>query len=288
MVLAADRRPGWLNKKISLKKCRDMKGRIKDLRLNTVCEEAGCPNISECFSKDTATFMILGKICTRDCSFCGIEKGQPSGIDRGEPERVAEAVDRLKLRHAVVTSVTRDDLDDGGAELFARTILAIRGKINKVTVEVLIPDFKGDEESVRKITEAGPEVIDHNLETVPRLYKKVRPRADYKRSLKVLRKAKEFSDGSKVRTKSGLMLGLGETAKEVLAVFSDLRNIGCDFLSMGQYLAPSRSHYPVKEHITLQKFLYYKEKGLDLGFLYVASGPYVRSSYCASEYFNSL
>ena len=261
---------------------------LKPLSLNTVCREAGCPNISECFSKGEATFMILGKVCTRNCSFCGVEKGEPSKLDPQEPERVAEAVHRLKLRHAVITSVTRDDLDDGGAEAFVETILAIREKVSGVTVEVLIPDFKGDRRSVRKVVEARPDIIGCNVETVPGFYKEVRPEADYRLSLELLRAVKEFSNGKRIFTKSGLMLGLGESEEELLSAFSDLRNAECDFLSLGQYLAPSSSHYPVKEYITPRKFLYYKDQALEAGFLYAASGPYVRSSYRASEYLNSV
>lgn len=282
-------RPKWLNKKVDLKDCYGLQDMFNDLRLHTVCKEAGCPNISECFSKGTAAFMILGSICTRNCKFCGIEKGLPVGrqdlpaqIDQNEPERVAEAIKRLNLKHAVITSVTRDDLDDGGAEFFKDTILAIRKKAGHITIEVLIPDFKGDERSVRKIVEAEPDIINHNIEIVPRLYMEVRPHADYQRSLNILRTSKRLNN--KLYTKSGLMAGLGENDKEVLNALSDLKDAGCDFVSIGQYLSPSRLHYPVKEYVTPEKFAYYKEGALRMGFLYAASGPYVRSSYLAAEY----
>jgi len=298
MVISV-KKPVWLNKKINLKECYQMEALLGDLNLNTVCQEAGCPNISECFSKGAATFLILGKICTRGCKFCGIEKGKPSGVDLEEPGRIAEAVKRLNLSHVVITSVTRDDLPDGGAEIFAKTISAIRKKTSKVAIEVLIPDFKlnpvrnfiqGDSKNeisngvnklaIKVVMDAGPEIIGHNIETVPRLYNEVRQGSDYTCSLKVLELAKEFNG----YTKSAIMLGLGEEEEEVLSVFVDLRKVSCDFLSIGQYLAPSSAHSLVKEYIPPEKFFYYKQKALQLGFLYVASGPYVRSSYLASEY----
>ncbi|MDL1970167.1 MAG: lipoyl synthase [Candidatus Desulfofervidaceae bacterium] len=276
------RKPPWLNKKIDLKACHTLKLLLKDLKLHTICEEAGCPNISECFSKRTATFLILGDICTRNCRFCGVKKGKPCPVDEGEPERVAEAVRRLNLRHVVITSVTRDDLPDGGAEQFAQTILSIKKTMAKITIEVLIPDFKGNRRAIERVIETGPDVIGHNIETVPRLYPDVRQAADYFRSLEVLKTVKTLSNG--IYTKSGLMLGLGEEEGEVLEVFKALREAECDFLSLGQYLPPSLKAYPVKEYIHPDKFDDYKEKALSLGFLYVASGPYVRSSYLAEEY----
>lgn len=276
------RKPPWLNKKIDLKACHTLKLLLKDLKLHTICEEAGCPNISECFSKKTATFLILGDICTRNCRFCGVKKGKPCPIDEEEPERVAEAVRRLNLRHVVITSVTRDDLPDGGAGQFAQTIISIKKTMEKITIEVLIPDFKGNRRAIERVIEAGPDVIGHNIETVPRLYPDVRQAADYFRSLEVLKAVKTLSNG--IYTKSGLMLGLGEEEGEVLEVFKALRGADCDFLSLGQYLPPSLKAYPVKEYLHPDKFDYYKEKALSLGFLYVASGPYVRSSYLAEEY----
>lgn len=287
-MLTTYKRPQWLNKRINLKDCKELEVMFRGLDLNTVCEEARCPNISECFSKRTATFMILGDTCTRNCRFCAVKKGKPSGIDLNEPERIAEAVKRLGLKYAVITSVTRDDLDDGGAKVFAKTVFAIRGRAPNISVEVLIPDLKGNIESIRKVVEAGPDVINHNVETVPGLYKEVRSQADYRRSLSVLRMVKDFSIDKPIYTKSGLMVGLGERREDILIVLKDLRNVGCDFLSIGQYLCPSASYYPVKEYVSPDKFRYYKEQALKKGFLHVESAPYVRSSYCASEYLDSL
>ncbi|NQT94952.1 MAG: lipoyl synthase [Candidatus Omnitrophica bacterium] len=277
------KKPKWLNKRINLSDCSNTKSLLRSLNLHTVCEEAACPNISECFHKGTATFMILGSNCTRSCKFCNIKNGQPSLVDKDEPVHIADAVKKLGLKHVVITSVTRDDLEDGGAEQFARTISNIRSRVESIAIEVLIPDFKGNREAIKKIAEQGPDIINHNLETVPRLYPAIRPEADYKRSLEVLKTAKE-SAGPKAYTKSGIMLGFGETEKEILQVFADLRGIGCDFLSIGQYLAPSREHYPVKEYITPNKFQYYKREAEEMGFKFVASAPYVRSSYLAEEY----
>ncbi len=282
-MLAALRKPEWLNKKIELKKCEEMFFYLKDLHLNTICQEARCPNISECFSKGVATFLILGDTCTRNCRFCAVKKGRPSQeLDEQEPHRIAQAVERLGLKHIVITSVTRDDLPDGGAAIFVKVILNIRKRCEDVRIELLIPDFEGNEESVRKIVDAKPDIIAHNLETVPRLYKEIRNGANYTRSLKVLEMAKGFCKD--IYTKSGIMLGFGEEEREVLDVFYDLRKVRCDFLSIGQYLAPSREHFPVKEYVNPDRFLYYKKRALELGFLYVESGPYVRSSYLASEY----
>ena len=283
-MITATRRPKWLNKKITLKDCHKMKAMLKDMGLHTVCQEAACPNISECFAKRTATFMILGNVCTRNCRFCNLKKGTPDGVDWGEPERVAQAVEGLDLKHAVITSVTRDDIGDGGAEVFSRAISAVRKRSNRSSIEVLIPDFNGKEESIERVAAAGPDIINHNIETVSRLYKELRPEADYRRSLDVLKMAKGLSKRRAVYTKSGLMLGLGENEEEILEVFSDLRNTGCDLLSIGQYLAPSRDHYPVQEYVGPDRFEYYKEQALRRGFLHVASAPYVRSSYCATEY----
>ncbi|MFH1867988.1 MAG: lipoyl synthase [Candidatus Omnitrophota bacterium] len=286
--MTTHKRPQWLNKRISLKECKELKGMFKDLGLNTVCEEAHCPNISECFSKRTATFMILGDICTRNCAFCAIKKGDPLPPDHNEPERIAQAVKNLDLKYVVITSVTRDDLSDGGAELFAMTVTAIRNCIQSAKIELLTPDFKGDFEPLKKIVDSMPDVVNHNIETVPRLYKEVRSQSDYRRSISILRIAKEISGEKNIYTKSGLMVGMGEGAEEVLELFEDLRNAGCDFLSIGQYLSPGPGHYPVKEYVSPDRFSYYKNEALKIGFLHVESGPYVRSSYCASEYFDSL
>lgn len=276
-------RPQWLNKEISLQDCRKVRTLLSDLHLNTVCEEALCPNISECFSRNEATFLILGGVCTRNCGFCGVLKDVPAAVDAGEPKRVAEAVSRLKLKHVVITSVTRDDLKDGGAAVFAQTVSEIRKNSREITIEVLIPDFQGNTDAIKTVVEAEPDVIGHNVETVPRLYKKVRPMADYIQSLSVLRTIKNLSQGKKIFSKSSIMLGLGETEEEVLEVLRDLRNACSDFLCIGQYLSPSSSHYPVIEYIRPEKFTDYKNIASDMGFRYVASAPYVRSSYLARE-----
>jgi lipoyl synthase len=275
-------KPAWLNKKINLKNCSLLKQVLRDLRLNSVCEQAICPNISECFLRREATFLILGRHCTRMCSFCNIDKAEPLSVDVDEPDRVAQAVAQLCLKHVVITSVTRDDLSDGGAGIFANTVLRILQKSPKVTIEVLIPDFKLSLTALRTVVEAGPQIIAHNVETVPSLYKLVRPGADYSGSLGLLRMVKEMSP--EIKTKSGIMLGLGERTEEVYSVMQDLRSAGCDFLSIGQYLAPSKRHYPVKDYIDPAQFEDYKTKGLELGFLHIESGPYVRSSYMAGEY----
>ncbi|MBU0503251.1 MAG: lipoyl synthase [Candidatus Omnitrophota bacterium] len=275
------KKPYWLNKKIN----KDCSGQVQDilseLSINTVCREAMCPNIHECFARNTATFLILGDICTRQCRFCAVKKGIPAPVDRSEPERIAQAVKRMGIRYVVVTSVTRDDLADAGAGIFVKTISAIRSENPRTNIEVLIPDFKADTECLKKIIQAKPQVISHNLETIPNFYKEVRQGSDYHRSLSVLDTIKKLSD---IHTKSGLMLGLGESGQEVLGVLRDLRAVGCDFLSLGQYLAPSLKHYPVKEYVAPEKFNFFKEEALKLGFLYVASNPYVRSSYMAEEY----
>jgi len=256
---------------------------LSGLKINTVCQEADCPNISECFSRNEATFLILGKVCTRNCKFCGVGKGKPAALDLNEPEHVAEAAKRLNLKHVVITSVTRDDLDDGGASVFTETVLAVRNKLKQVTIEVLIPDLQGNRDAIKTIIEAAPEVIGHNVETVPGLYKDIRCMSDYQLSLGVLKATKELSAGKKIYTKSALMLGLGETEEEVMDVLRDLRNVDTDIVCIGQYLCPSSSHAPVKEYIRPEQFDYYKKEAQDLGFRYVASAPYVRSSYLAGE-----
>jgi lipoic acid synthetase len=290
-----ERKPSWLNKKIDLAHCREVGALISDLKLNTVCHKALCPNIGECFVKKHATFLILGNLCTRGCKFCGVTKKTPLAVDLREPERVAEAASRLGLRHIVITSVTRDDLPDGGAEVFARTVLAIRNSNGDrsghveytrqtcpLKIELLIPDLQGDAAALKTITDSKPDIIGHNIETVPSLYKEVRLGASYERSLGVIKAIKKLAP--EIYSKSGIMLGLGEREEEVLRVFKDLRSVGCDFISIGQYLRPSKEHYPVKEYIDPEKFEYYKEKALEAGFKFCASGPYVRSSYLASEY----
>lgn len=276
------RKPQWLRIKIPSNRGNQRVERLMDdLNLNTVCREANCPNRAECYSKGTATFMILGRNCTRRCRFCNVNSAAPQCVDEREPERVARAVREMGLRYVVVTSVTRDDLPDGGASQFRETIREIK-KLNKeVAVEVLIPDLQGSEDSLRDVLEPLPETLNHNIETVPRLYEEVRPEADYERSLELLRRAKEIE--GRVKTKSGIMLGLGETKEELVEVFRDLRRNKVDFLTLGQYLAPSKEHLPVREYVTPEDFKWYKEKALELGFKGVASDPLVRSSYKAWE-----
>jgi len=251
---------------------------LKELDLRTVCQEAHCPNIGECFARGTATFMILGSVCTRNCTFCAVAGGVPLPPDPDEPARIAEAVRRMELRHVVITSVTRDDLPDGGAGQFSRTIRAVHGSA-AADVEVLVPDFGGHLDDADRVLEAGPEVFNHNVETVPRLYPEVRPQADYARSLAVLARAGERSPSAAV--KSGLMLGLGETGDELDAVLVELLDVGCRVLTLGQYLAPSEAHHPVVEFVAPERFKELERRALEMGFAAVASGPFVRSSYHA-------
>jgi lipoic acid synthetase len=253
---------------------------LRELRLETVCENAKCPNQPECYARRTATFMILGNVCTRPCGFCAVSRGTPEVLEDDEPERVAEAAHRLGLRHVVITSVTRDDLADGGAEHFYQCVTAVRQRTGAM-VEVLTPDFLGNWRAVDRVLEARPEVYNHNMETVPRLYRKVRGRADYQRSLDLLRYVKEEAPATV--TKSGLMLGLGETADELLDVLADLRAAGCDTLTLGQYLAPSLKHIPVVRYVPPAEFDVLAVFARSLGFQQVASGPFVRSSYHADE-----
>ncbi|MFA5337337.1 MAG: lipoyl synthase [Candidatus Omnitrophota bacterium] len=275
-------KPSWLNKKINLATCHEMKDFLRVSKLHTVCEEALCPNISECFSEGVATFMILGGNCTRGCKFCAVNKEKPSVIDWNEPKRLAKAVKRLKLHYVVITSPARDDISDGGAEFFYRTIEEIKNMDNSIKVEILIPDFLGKSEALIRVASSKADVISHNLETVPFLYADIRPQADYKRSLAVLKTLKELNRN--IFTKSGIMLGLGEEEKQILDVFRDLRKSECDFLTLGQYLAPSLKHHPVKEYITPDKFRFFEEMAYSFGFKKVKSSPYVRSSYLASQF----
>jgi lipoic acid synthetase len=278
----ADKKPEWLKIKINNStNVSDIKKMLSRLSLHTVCEEANCPNQMECFGKRTATFMIMGRICSRNCQFCNVESNHPTPLDNSEPEHIAEAVKELKLKHVVITSVTRDDLPDGGTLHFAETIKAVKRLNTKVIVEVLIPDFKGDEDGLKLVIDAGPEIINHNVETVPRLYPEVRPQADYRQSLDVIKNVKK--QGMNIFSKSGIMIGLGETKDEVLELFRDLRKADCDILTVGQYLAPSKKHYPVSEYIHPDVFAFYKEEAEKMGFKSVASGPFVRSSYNAAE-----
>ncbi|MDD5613808.1 MAG: lipoyl synthase [Candidatus Omnitrophica bacterium] len=280
------KRPLWLNKKIAFKDIIDMQVFLKSLKLNTVCQSASCPNIGECFSKGEATFMILGRFCSRNCKFCNINEAEPEPVDANEPFRIAKAVKELKLKHAVITSVTRDDLSDGGADIFSQTVSTIKKESPAVSVEVLIPDFNLRKESIKKVLSSNPDIVAHNLETVPGLYRKVRPKSDYRRSLDVLEAVKNIN--SAVFTKSGLMLGLGEQKEEILKVFGDLRRVSCDFLSLGQYLSPTLKHYPVQRYLRPREFQEYRSLALKLGFKYVLSGPYVRSSYKASDYLDEF
>jgi lipoic acid synthetase len=276
---AAGRRPEWLKVKIP---AGEDYLRLKDLmaqnRLHTVCEEARCPNMGECWSAGTATFMILGDVCTRSCGFCAVKTGRPGFVDDGEPMRVAEAIRIMDVRHAVITSVNRDELADGGASVFAATIRAARGARPDVTIEVLIPDFQGDAAALQTVIDAHPEILNHNTETIPRLYPVVRPQAKYARSLELLERAK----GAGMVTKSGLMLGLGETNEEVMEVLSDLRAVSCDIVTLGQYLQPTRGHLGVDRFVRPEEFAMLKERGIAMGFRHIESGPLVRSSYHAA------
>ncbi|HHT47679.1 MAG TPA: lipoyl synthase [Firmicutes bacterium] len=277
-----ERKPQWLKVRVQANQ-----GKIKverllaKLALPTVCQAAGCPNLMECYSRKTATFLILGQVCTRRCTFCNIRKGRPERVAADEPARVAQAVAALGLKHAVITSVTRDDLPDGGADHFAKVITAIKAINPETTVEVLVPDFQGDVSALTTVVTARPTVLNHNLETIPRLYPAVRPDADYHRSLALLRQAKTVNP--RIHTKSGVMVGLGENEDELVQVFKDLRAAGCEALTIGQYLAPSRHHHPVIEYVAPAQFRRYQDIGLELGFRHVAAGPFVRSSYRAAE-----
>jgi len=281
------RLPKWLRNKDPLQKgmlaTRNM---LKNLELNTVCQSARCPNIGECFSKKTATFMILGQYCTRNCRFCSVTHHRPEAVEPEEAARVAEAVEKLKLKHAVITSVTRDDLEDGGAEQFVRVINAIRERQPEVSVEVLTPDFNNDQAALEKIIKAKPEIFNHNVETVPSLYEKVRPQADYQQSLAVLNKV--AASDPDILIKSGMMLGLGESEEELTTVWKDLLQAGVEILTMGQYLQPTNENIEVAEYIRPEKFAELKEKALALGFKSVSSGPHVRSSYLAEETYQEL
>lgn len=278
----AQRLPAWLRRPLAhAGEYRAVEGLLDELHLATVCEEAKCPNRGECYASGTATFLVAGDACTRGCRFCAVETRVPAPLDPDEPARVAEAVSRLGLRHAVITMVTRDDCADGASAHVAATVSAIRAAAPGVAVEVLVSDFGGDESAVNTVVDAKPDVFNHNVETVPRLYAEVRPGAGYLRSLRVLARAKERAP--ELPTKSGLMLGLGETHEEVLAVMTDLREVGCDLLTLGQYLRPSAAHLPVAEFITPEAFAALAREGRRMGFAGVASAPFVRSSYHAAE-----
>lgn len=277
-----DRKPDWLKIRITgAAQVGNTKEMLQRLKLHTVCEEANCPNLMECFGKKTATFMILGRQCTRNCTFCNVTKAAPTPVDPEEPRHVAQAVRELGLAHVVVTSVTRDDLPDGGAGHFAEVIRAVKKESASVTIEVLIPDFQGDKDALLQVAEARPDVINHNVETVPRLYPEVRPMANYRRSLELLARIKEMAPD--IYSKSGFMLGLGEKREEVVQLLNDLRAAGCDIVTIGQYLAPSKNHHPVVEYVPPAGFAEYKTLADGMGFKYVASSPLVRSSYHAGE-----
>jgi lipoic acid synthetase len=276
------RAPASVLKKLELRSLADVNRSLRKGRLHTVCEEARCPNISECWSRPTATFMILGNVCTRRCGFCAVQKGVPLDVDYDEPARVAAAVKALGLRFAVITSVNRDDRKDGGAELFAMTIRAIHEQVPGCGVEVLVPDFQGSREAMKMVMDAEPEVLNHNTETVPRLYRQVRLGARFERSLEMLAYAKECKPH--INTKSGLMLGLGETKEEVIEVMRALRAHNVDILTLGQYLRPSPMHLPIHRYVPVSEFQELKKLGFEMGFKHVESGPLVRSSYHAADH----
>jgi len=277
------RKPEWLKTKLTVNKnYREIKKMMRGKTLHTVCEEAKCPNIHECWAVHrTATFMILGDICTRACRFCAVKTGLPTELDWQEPERVAEAVEQMGLKHTVITSVARDDLQDGGAAIFAATIQAVRKRNPLTSVEVLIPDFKGNWEALKTVMDARPDVLNHNVETVRRRTKKVRSKATYDRSLELLRKAKEFQPD--IPTKSSLMIGVGEEWDEILETMDDLREVDCNIMTIGQYLQPTKKHLNLVKYYTPQEFAQLKEEGMRRGFDHVESGPLVRSSYHARE-----
>ena len=284
--IAPHRHPDWIKARIpSGETYHDLRRRLRGLNLNTVCEEAHCPNIGECWDQRTATIMILGDTCTRACGFCNIKTGRPTWFDEDEPRRVADALDGLGLEHVVVTSVARDDLPDGGASVFAETIRQLRSRIPGMGVEVLIPDFNGDEAPLREVMKAGPDILNHNLETVRRLQKPVRKRARWDRTLGVLERAKAYAAeyGHEVHTKSSLMVGLGEMRDEMTEAFAALREVDCDILTIGQYLRPSPAHLPVERYYHPDEFAEMKSEALAMGFRHVESGPLVRSSYHARD-----
>ena len=280
MSTEVTRRPEWLKARLpSGDNYRELLGIMRTRTLHTVCEEARCPNIGECWHRRTATFLVLGNVCTRNCAYCAIVHGLPTELDLEEPERIAQAVAAMDLRHAVITSVNRDDLKDGGAGVYAALIRRIHGTSPDCTVEVLIPDFKGDAEALRTVLEASPEILAHNIESVPRVFQVVRHGGDYGRTLTLLRRAKEW--GYTSFTKSGIILGMGETWDELLETMDDLRAVDCDILTLGQYLRPGPDYHPIDRYYTPQEFAELRRIGLEKGFKYVESGPLVRSSYRA-------
>ena len=278
------RKPPWLRKRIPpFQEILKVKSILGEEELHTVCEEARCPNLGDCFSNGTAAILILGEICTRNCGFCAVQHGLPVALDEAEPERVAQAVKKMGLRYVVITSVTRDDLADGGASHFAKTIQAIQSLDQRIKVEVLVPDFGGESSSLAIVLNEGPDVLNHNIETIPRLYPGVRPQADYIRSLDLLKRSK--MEYSRIVTKSGFMLGLGEEKEEVLELMEDLKGVGCSLLTIGQYLQPRPDRLPVLRYVTPGEFEEYRRIGEEMGFRSVSSGPFVRSSFHASRMF---
>jgi lipoic acid synthetase len=276
------RLPGWLRGGTShFPALHDLKSNLRRLRLHTVCESARCPNIHECFHRGTATFLILGNVCTRSCGFCAVPRGRPLALDPEEPQNVARMAARMALHYVVITSVNRDELEDGGSAHWAATVRAVQAELPQARVEVLVPDFCGDLDAVARVLDAGPQVFNHNVETVPRLYRRVRPQAVYEQSLRVLAFARRYAPG--VVTKSGFMVGLGETGEEVEELLGDLRGAQVDIATIGQYLQPTRRQLPVQEYVRPEVFDRYREIGLALGFRQVCSGPLVRSSYLAEQ-----
>ncbi len=275
------KKPSWLKVKLPTgENYRNVRNIVDEFHLHTICESGNCPNMGECWGAGTATFMILGNVCTRSCSFCAVATGKPDGVDLDEPERVAEAIRLMQVKHAVITSVNRDELPDRGASIWNRTVRAIKKLSPSTTIETLIPDVKANWEALTDMISPGQEVVSHNMETVKRLYRLVRPQAKYERSLEQIARTRAFGK----RTKSGVMLGLGETKEEVYAIMADLVENGCEILTLGQYLQPTKMHLEVKEFITPELFDHYRTKGLETGFKYVESGPLVRSSYHAERH----
>ncbi|HDZ59117.1 MAG TPA: lipoyl synthase [Ignavibacteriales bacterium] len=274
------KRPGWLKIKLPVgDNYNEVRNLMRKQKLNTVCEEANCPNIAECWNHRTATFMILGDVCTRTCGFCNVKSGLPAELDLNEPGRIVESIKELNLRHAVITSVNRDELKDGGAEIFKEVVRITREQVPDCTIEILIPDFRGEKHAFEIIMQSPPDILNHNLETVKRLYHAVRPQAKYERSLNLIKWFKEKG----LKTKSGIMIGIGEKPVEVLELMNDLIEHGCDILTIGQFLQPTKEHLPVDRFVTPEEFNMYKEEGLKIGFKIVESSPLVRSSYHADE-----
>lgn len=274
-------KPKWLRVKLPTgEKFKKVRGLVDEHKLHTICQSGNCPNMGECWGAGTATFMILGNVCTRSCGFCAVSTGKPTEVDITEPYNVAQSIKLMEVKHAVITSVDRDDLEDGGSEIWVATIRAVRKHSPGTTMETLVPDFAGNWNNLQRIIDVAPEIVSHNLETVRRLTKQVRIQAKYDRSLEVLKRLKDAG----MKTKSGLMLGLGETYEEVIETMEDLRSVGVDVLTLGQYLQPTKQHLPVAEFVTPERFKVYETLGLEMGFRFVESGPLVRSSYHAEKH----